>query len=66
MNVLSACLVHSGDILAMFPKIPRERIVNSQTYWCVLNVGLLDGLLGVAAMIINSYCGSFPKISGTD
>ena len=25
-------------------------------------VGLLDGLLGVAGMITDSYCGSFPKI----
>ena len=35
----------------------RWWMFNSQ-YWCVKNVGLLDGLLGVAGIIVNSYCGS--------
>ena len=44
-----------------------QRVSDSCSYWCVLNVGLLDGLLGVAGMIVDSspvdHSRKFPAFS---
>ena len=42
------------NTLLALHKFQAKKQIYCLSYWCVLNVGLLDGLLGVAGIIIDS------------